>query len=285
METVKRCLEPVARVAGGTIKYSLLIFWALIQLFPLYWVLTFSLKNNTEIFGQNPVGLPLEWRWENYQRVFTEGNILRYIFNSVMVTALTILIVVVFALMATYALSRMIWRGRGTVRSIYMLGLAIPMHAALLPVYLMLRDLGIHDTHWALIVPYSAFALSMAILIFSGFIAGIPRELEESACIDGCNVYGIFFHIITPLMKPAIAVISIFTFLQCWNELLFASVYISSSRYKMLTVGIMEMSGQFRTDWGPIGAGLVVATLPTLIVYIILSEKVQQSLTVGAVKG
>ena len=273
------------RAAASAVKYTLLIFWALVQVFPLYWLFTFSLKNNTEIFGLNPIGLPREWQWSNYQTVFDGTRILRYILNSTVVTAVTIVLVSILALMATYALSRMVWRGRGAVRSLYMLGLAIPMHAALLPVYLMLRDLSIHDSYWALIIPYTAFTLSMAILIFSGFMVGIPRELEESACLDGCNIYGIFFRIITPLMVPAISVVAIFTFLQCWNELLFASVYISSSDYTTLTVGVMQMSGQFRTSWGPIGAGLVVATLPTLVMYIILSEKVQKSLIMGALKG
>ena len=284
MAGAKKNVRP-ARVAGSTVKYTLLIFWALVQLFPLYWLFTFSLKDNTEIFGKNPIGLPNVWRWGNYNTVFENSHILRYIFNSAVITGVTVVIVSILALMATYALTRMVWRGRGAMRNLYMLGLAIPMHAALLPVYLMLRDLKIHNTYWALIIPYSAFALSMAILIFSGFILGIPRELEESACLDGCTIYGIFFRIIVPLMRPAISVVAIFTFLQCWNELLFASVYVSTWRYTPLTVGVMQMSGQFRTAWGPIGAGLVVATLPTLVMYVILSEKVQKSLVVGAVKG
>lgn len=284
MNKAYRHIHP-ARTAASLVKYVLLVFWALLQLFPLYWVFTFSLKNNSEIFGENPIGLPQVWQWKNYARVFSEDRMFRYITNSVVVTAATVLLVAFLALMATYALTRMIWRGRGAMRNLYMIGLAIPMHAALLPVYLVLRDLRLNDSYFALIIPYSAFALSMAILIFSGFIEGIPRELEEAACIDGCNVYSIFFNIIVPLMRPAISVVAIFTFLQCWNELLFASVYVSSSDYRMLTVGIMQMTGQFRTDWGPIGAGLVVATLPTLVMYVILSEKVQKSLIVGAVKG
>ena len=165
------------------------------------------------------------------------------------------------------------------------MGLAIPIHAALLPVFFILRDLNMLNTHWALILPYSAFGLSMGILIFSGFIAAIPKELEESACLDGCSIYGIFFRIILPLMKPAISVVSIFTFLQCWNELLFASTYATDWRFRTLTVGIMEMSGQFRTEWGPIGAGLSIATLPTLLFYVVLSKRVQKSLVLGAVKG
>ena len=274
-----------ARGTGKSLMYLALGIWAAIQIFPLFWMFTFSLKDNQEIFFYNPVGIPNEWRWENYDEVINNANMPTYFLNSVIVTVSTIAVVVVFGLMATYALTRMVWRGRQIFRSYYILGLAIPIHAALLPIFFILRDMNMLNTHWALILPYSAFGLSMSIMIFSGFIAGIPKELEESACLDGCNIFGIFFRIILPLMKPAISVVSIFTFLQCWNELLFASTYATDWRYRTLTVGIMEMQGQFRTEWGPIGAGLSIATLPVLVFYVVLSKKVQQSLVIGAVKG
>ena len=274
-----------ARYIGKIILYIFLAFWALIQLFPLYWMFTFSLKTNQEIFGGNPVGLPRFWIWGNYEDVITNAHMFTYFMNSLITAAAAILIVSVMGLMATYALTRMIWRGREAGRSFYMLGLALPIHAALLPVFIVLKNIKLLNSLWALILPYSAFALSMAILIFIGFIDGIPKELEESACLDGCNVYGIFFRIILPLMTPAISVVAIFTFLQCWNELLFASVYSTDWHYKTLTVGIMSMTGQYRTEWGPIGAGLTVAALPTLIIYILLSDKVQKSLVLGAIKG
>ena len=218
-------LDRTFRASGRGILYLLLGIWALIQIFPLYWMFTFSLKSNSEIFGPNPVGLPKKWLWENYVSVIENAHMGTYLMNSVIVTAVSILIVVIFGLMATYALTRMVWRGREITRSFFMLGLAIPIHAALLPVFLLLRDFKLLNTHWALILPYSAFSLSMGILIFMGFIVSIPNELEEAACIDGCGVYGIFFRVVLPLMRPAIAVVAIFTFLQSWNELLFASTY------------------------------------------------------------
>lgn len=267
------------------VLYLLLAAWAFIQLFPLYWMFTFSLKSNFEIFGDNTIGLPKEWMWSNYTAVFTGEHMLTYLLNSVIVTVAALALVSICGLMASYALTRMIWKGQKAVRGFYMLGLAIPIHAALLPVLLMLRNLRLLNTHWSLILPYAAFALSMGILIFIGFIDGIPVELEESACLDGCNIYGIFFRIIFPLMTPAISVVAIFTFLQCWNELLFASTYATRWQYKTITVGVMQMTGQFRTEWGPIGAGLVITTLPTLLLYVVLSEKVQKSLVLGAVKG
>jgi len=278
----------LAKFKTGFIKawmYVALGVWAAIQIFPLYWMFSFSLKNNQEIFFDNPIGLPKVWRWANYSDVILNANMPIYLLNSIIVTAATILVISLFGLMAAYALTRMVWRGRQFVRSYYVLGLAIPIHAALLPVFFILRDANLLNTHWALIMPYSAFGLAMSILVFSGFLSGIPTELEEAACIDGCSIYGIFFRIIFPLMMPAISVVAIFTFLQCWNELLFASTYATDWRFRTLTVGIMEMSGQFRTAWGPIGAGLSIATLPVLIFYILLSKKVQQSLVLGSVKG
>ena len=263
----------------------ILSFWAVIQLFPLYWMFTFSFKDNSEIFGANIIGLPHHWRWENYITALTKGNVALYFFNSIIVTGLTIAITTIIALMATYALTRMVWRGRKLANNIFMLGLTVPIHAAILPVFIILRNLKMTNSYQALILPYSAFALAMAIMISSSFIESIPKELEEAACIDGCGVYKIFGKIILPLMKPALSTIAIFVFLQAWNELMFAVIFISESRYRTLSVGIQTLSGSYTTDWGPIGAALVIATFPTLIVYSFISGKIQESLVMGAVKG
>lgn len=274
----------VNKVLKG-LKYLLLGVWTIVCLFPLYWLLAFSLKDNTEIFGENIVGLPKHWLFSNYESAFMSGSVGIYLFNSVIVTAVSIILTVFVAITACYALERMEWRFRKTAATILMVGLMIPMHAALLPVFYMLKELHILNTRLSLIIPYVAFAMPMAIMIMGGFIEGIPRELEESACIDGASIYKIFSTVIVPLLKPAIATVSIFTFLQAWNELMFATVFISDNSRKTLTVGIQSMSGQFSTQWGPIGAALVVATLPTIIIYLFLNKEVQESLVMGAVKG
>ena len=167
----------------------------------------------------------------------------------------------------------------------FLMGLMVPIHAALLPDFIFLRQTRLINTYWALILPYVAFAIPTSIIILSSFMQSIPRDIEEAACIDGCNIYRIFISIISPLMKPAIATISIFTFLSAWNELMFAIIFINKQQLKTITVGIMSMAGQYTTDWGPIGAGLVVATIPTLLIYVMLSAQVQNSLITGAVKG
>ena len=265
--------------------YTALIIWALVNLFPIYWMFTFSLKNNEEIFGANVAGLPQHWLWSNYSEAMKTGHMGRYFLNSAIVAVATIIITSLAAVMATYALTRLIWKKRKTMNKFFMLGLTIPIHAAIVPIYVTLSRLKMLNSYWSLIIPYSAFSLSMAILVCTSFMNDIPRELDEAACIDGCGTWGIFFKIIVPLMKPATATVGIYTFLQCWNELMFANIFISKDALKTLPVGIQALSGQYTTAWGPIGAALVVATFPTLLFYIFLSRKIQESFIAGAVKG
>ena len=265
--------------------YIGLILWMAINLFPVYWMFTFSLKDNDEIFGENIIGLPKHWLWSNYTQALNTGHMGRYFLNSAIVAVATILITLAVALMATFALTRMIWGQRKNLNRFFMLGLTIPIHASIVPVYVTLSRLHLLNTYWALIIPYSAFSLSMAILVCTGFMNEIPFELDEAACIDGCSIWGIFFRIIVPMMKPAVATVGIYTFLQCWNELMFANIFISKSALKTLPVGVQALSGQYTTDWGPIGAALVLATFPTLFIYIFLSKRIQESFTAGAVKG
>jgi raffinose/stachyose/melibiose transport system permease protein len=272
-------------IPGKIIAQILLALWATVNIFPLYWLFTFSLKNNSEIFSGNIAGLPSKWLFSNYSQALVNGKVYLYLLNSVFITGATIVLTCLISLMAAYALERMIWHNRKLVMMLLLLGLMIPIHTALLPLFVTFGRLKLLSTHLALILPYTAFAIPLAILIISGFIQNIPREMEEAACIDGASIYGIFFYIIAPMMLPAIATVTIFTFLQSWNELLFAQVFISKEAARTLTAGIQSMYGQYQTDWGPIGAALAVATLPTLLLYLFMSKEVQKSLLAGAIKG
>lgn len=265
--------------------YILLVIWAVIQLFPLYYLLTFSLKTNSEILGENILGLPENWRWSNYIKVVTSSNILKYFANSVFVTAAAIVLVIVISLMAAYGVYRMEWKLSGVFAVIFMLGLTVPIHSSVLPVFLILKKIKMLNTYGALILPYTAFGLSMAIMMFSGFLEGIPQELEEAACIDGCGVYKIFLKIIAPLMKPAYATVAIFTYLSSWNELMFATIFVNDEGLKTLPVGIQALSMSLITDWGFLGSALVISLIPTLLIYVFMSSKVQESMVMGAVKG
>jgi raffinose/stachyose/melibiose transport system permease protein len=143
----------------------------------------------------------------------------------------------------------------------------------------------IRDTLWSLIIPYTAFNLPMAILLISGTLKTIPKEMEEAAFIDGANLYRIFFRIILPLLKPILSTIAILNFLDSWNELMFAQTFINSDKWMTITIGVNNMIGRYSTKWGLIGAGLTVATIPTLLLYAFLSKNIQESLAMGAVKG
>ena len=273
--------NPVAKV----FTYIFLVFWALVNIFPIYFMFTFSLKNNDEIFGSNVIGLPKEWIWSNYASAMKTGNMWLYFLNSIIVTVAAIFISTMAAMMATYAITRIRWKLSKLTNAFFMLGLTIPLQASIVPVYVVLSNIRWLNKYSTLIVPYAAFSLSMAILISTGFMVDIPSALDEAAKIDGCGYFGTFFKIILPLMKPAVSTVGIYSFLQCWNEFMFANVFISDSLHRTLPVGIKALSGQHTTNWGPIGAALVIATFPTLIAYLFLSRKIQASFIAGAVKG
>ena len=268
-----------------TFVYILLVIWSIINLFPIYFMFTFSLKGNDEIFGANIIGLPQHWLWSNYSSALGTGNMALYFFNSLLVTVVSIGISIIAAMMATYALTRIKWRLSKLTNAFFMLGLTIPLQASIVPVYVVLSKLHWLNKYSTLIVPYSAFTLSMSILICTGFMVDIPYDLDEAAIIDGCGLFGTFFKIIMPLMKPALSTVGIYAYLQCWNEFMFANVFISDQTHRTLPVGIKALSGAYTTDWGPIGAALVIATFPTLIAYVFLSRKIQDSFIAGAVKG
>ncbi|WP_337101167.1 carbohydrate ABC transporter permease [Paenibacillus sp. YIM B09110] len=270
---------------GSLLLQMLLILFAIIQIFPLIWLFLFSLKDNAEIFSGNVIGLPNVWHWENYESLFTGGKLGLYFINSLVVTFVTIVLTVILATMAAYSLSRLKWKLSKVMNTVFMIGLMIPIHAALLPIFLILKNAGLLNSHLALILPYTGFGLSLAIVVLVNFFNTLPKELEESAFIDGSGIYRTFAQIMVPLVAPAVATVSIFTYLSAWNELMFAITFVSSDHIKTLTVGIMSMAGQYSTSWGPIGAGLFVATLPTIVLYLAMSTQVERSLTAGAVKG
>ena len=269
----------------NTLLYLFLGLFALIQVYPLIYLFLFSLKSNAEIFQGNVTGLPENWLWSNYNAVLGNSDMPLYIFNSLIVTALTVIGVVILGGAAGYAIQRMKWKLSKLVLTIFLLGIMIPYHSALLPLFIILRNMNLLDSYAALVIPYVAFGLPVSIYIFTGFYKSIPYEMEESACLEGCSIYQAFSKIILPMVQPAIVTIAIFTYRNAWNELMFAVSFISKKAYKTIPVGIMALSGRYTTQWGPIGASMLIAVLPSLLLYMILSKKVQESIRAGALKG
>lgn len=253
------------------------------SLFPLYWMVTLALKNNSEIYGDNLIGLPQSWEWENFAKAIKKGNIGQYFFNSIVVTGLTIIFTLLLAVMLSYAVVRMKWFFSKAVYGAFVVGLMLSVQAVLLPLYVMMKP--ILNTHWALIIPNVAFAMPTAVILICGAIKELPKEIEEAAFIDGASVYRIFFRLILPLLAPILSSVGILTYLNTWNELMLAVTMVSGEKYKTITVGVNDLIGKYSTDWGIMGAALTIATIPTVILFVFLSKNIQKSLTLGAVKG
>jgi raffinose/stachyose/melibiose transport system permease protein len=265
-----------------SIIYVFIWVYFLLSIYPIIWMVFYSLKNNEEIFVTNPFGFPTHFRIENYLSAISRYNILLYFRNSVIVTVMTIIISMVFSLMFSYAAARMVWKFSQAARIYLSIGLFIPVQIIFIPLIILVRDLRLLNTHWSLIVPYAAFNLSISSLIFYSFYRTIPMEMEESAVIDGAGIYRAFYIIILPLMGPAIATVTIFIFLGAWNEFSIALILVSRESLKTLPLGLIVFQGQFSTNWGGMGAALTMASLPTIIIYLLMSEQFEKSITVSS---
>ncbi|MEK4510562.1 carbohydrate ABC transporter permease [Paenibacillus sp. FSL K6-2524] len=274
------------RIANRISAYGSLLFFVLISLYPLVWLLFYSFKNNEEIFSTNVFGVPHVWRFENYVNAFDVFDLVLYFKNSFIVSIGTVAITIILSLMFSYAAARMKWRYAESARIYMTAGMFIPMQIILIPLLVLSRDLHLQDSYLAVIVPYVAFQLSFSTIIFYAFFRSLPFEIEESAAIDGASVYKTFFQIMVPLVKPAIASVCIFVFLFAWNEFLVALVMISDNMLKTLPLGLLYFQTQFGSDWGTMGAVMVISTIPTILIYLLFSEQIEKALTVSsAVKG
>lgn len=270
---------------GYVLLYVLLSLVAVLQILPLIWLLLFSLKNNQEVFDMAPFALLATPRWENYVKVWTEGNISLYFFNSVWITVVSVVFTVLFASLVTFAITRMRWKGRSLVLGLFMVGLMIPVHSTLIPLFSLFLKLNLTDHPLSVILSYIAFNMPITIMILLGFYYSLPREVEEAAVMDGCSVNRIFFRIVLPMTASVIATTAIINMIYDWNEFIFVNTFISSDAYKTLTVGVQNFIGQYTTDWGAIGATLMISILPILIAFLVLSERIVEGIAAGSVKG
>ncbi len=267
------------------ILFILMSVYAVICLYPMIWMVFYSLKNNEEIFVTNPFGPPLEAQWENYQKAVTQFDILLYFRNSVIVSALAIILGIMAVLMFTYVVSRVRTKLTNTMRMVVMAGMFIPIQAVMIPLVVMVKNLNLANTHWSLIIPYIALSFPFAVMILYSFFINIPIVLEESAFMEGSGFFNTFFKIILPQMSSAISVLVIYQFMTHWNEFNLALVLITKTELKTLPLGLAGFYGQFSTEWGPVGASLVIASLPVIIAYIFFSDKISSSVVLSGVKG
>nr|WP_089153584.1 MULTISPECIES: carbohydrate ABC transporter permease [Paenibacillus] len=271
------------RALAGLVRLPLLIY-AILTLYPLYWLFISAFKTNEDFF-KRPYGLPLVWMKENITRAWDLGHMGRAMMNSAIVTILAVALTIILGLLAAYALARFNFRFKKVVVALFLAGLLIPIHSTLVPLFLMMKKIGLLDTYGALILPYTAFELPIAIFLAMAYMASIPREIEEAAMIDGTGWWGIFGRMILPLSTPIIATISILAFLRFWNDFSFALVFINSQSLKTLPLSLSLFSDGFGTDYALTMGAMAIAVIPTIVIYLILQEQIMKGMVAGSIKG
>ena len=249
--------------------------------FPLAWMLYSSLKTNAEIFAR-PFGVPASPQWSNLIEAWTVGGLGRLYLNSLLVTGSAVTIVVALAALASYAFARLEFPGRDALFYVFLIGLLLPPQTVIIPLFTLLRDIGLLNTYWALILPYASWPLALTIYLMRSFYRTLPGELEDAARIDGAGTFQIFWHVMLPLVRPAMVTMAILNTVNLWNELLFALLFIRDDALRTLPAGLLAFYGYHSVDYKLVFAALSIATIPILILYFVFQRQIIAGLTVGS---
>ena len=257
---------------------------AILYLAPLLWVFNVSFKTNAEIFTA-PFALPKAPTLENFTFAWTAGKLGIATLNSLIVCVVTLLLSMIIGSMAAFGIARLRWKLSKLALTYFLIGMMIPVHCVLIPLFTRFAKIGLSNSLMGLVLPYLTFALPITIFIMVGFFESMPNELIESACIDGATIYQIFFKVCLPLGKTGLFVTGLMTFVGNWNELLLAMVFISDDMKKTLPVSLSKFVGPYNTNYSQMFAAIIIAIVPTIIVYCAFSNQIVDGLTAGAVKG
>lgn len=275
------------KLASNTVLYGILGIWTGLSIFALLWVIMTSLKTNMEFF-QGVWALPKEGlQWQNYVTAWTRSHMGQYVVNTIVLSITTVIVIDLVAAMAAYILARFDFRGSRWVLLYFISGLAIPVQLILIPLYLFFYKVGLLDTQVGLAMVYIAVSLPFSVFVLTGFFKTLPTEIEDAAVIDGCSEYGLFWRVMLPLAMPGVVTISIFNFLDIWNEFLLALVLLASPERMTLGVGLynLKVTQTYACDWTGMLAGLVIVLIPSLLVFFVLQGRIVKGLTMGALKG
>ncbi len=283
MEVDYRKQKVKSRIAW-TIAIILAVFWLFVALVPFAFMILNSFRKQFDMLSQGVFHLPDPWFFDNYPNIVKAG-FFGYFFRSVLIVALSLIIMLVIASFAAYPLSRMKFKLRNLIYAGIVACMSIPMHVTLIPVFKMTNSMGLRDNLFSLLGPYVTFALPMSVFILTAFMMTIPKEVEESAEIDGCNKFNNFFKIILPLSKSGLSTLAIYNGVSMWNEFAFANTLLTSASQKTLPLALGQFKGEHSADMPLMLAVLVLSALPMIILFIIFQDKLVKGMMAGAVKG
>lgn len=267
-----------------TIVFILALFWVFVTLVPFLFMIINSFRKQFDMLSQGVFHFPNPWYFDNYPHIVQNG-FFGYFGRSVFIVAISLVVMLIFSAFAAYPLSRMKFKFRNLIYAGIVAMMSIPMHVTLIPIFKMTTSMGLYDKLISLLGPYVAFALPMSVFILTGFMMTIPKEIEESAEIDGCNKYNNFFQIILPLAKSGLSTLAIYNGVSMWNEFAFANTLLQSPAQKTLPLALGQFKGEHSLDMPMILAVLVLSALPMIILFIIFQDKLVKGMMAGAVKG
>lgn len=257
----------------------------LFTLVPFVWALLMSFKQDVEIFSIPIRYLPQSLCFDNYTEIWNSIGFSTFFGNSVLVCVSSVLIIVTLAVISGYALCRFRFKGRKMFMLTLLCTQFIPSVMLLIPLAQMYREIQLIDSYAALIITYVVFELPFSAVLMRGFISGIPFEIEEAAMIDGCNRMQGIMYVVLPVLKPGIVAVAIFAFVGCWNEFLFALMFVSSQKHFTIPVGLSYMRGQYGVAYGALAAGSMISLLPPIVLFVCIQKNLVQGLSSGSVKA
>jgi raffinose/stachyose/melibiose transport system permease protein len=274
----------VRRIAGSVLRYAVLLAVAAVIVIPVVYAVLGGFRDAPQL-AADPVGLPDPWVWTNYTDSLMSASFWVQLRNSAVVAGLSTIIVVLFAALAAFVIARREFRGREVAYTVFTLGLLFPVTVAILPLLILVRDLGLLDNPLGLALPEAAFALPLTIIILRPFFRNIPKELEDAAAIDGCGPLGFFFRILLPLSRPVLVTVAVLAMVSSWNQFLLPLVMLSDAENWTLPLGVTNFSTQYTTDTARILAYTTLALIPALAFYLVAERQLVGGLTAGSVKG
>ena len=282
--TLTRRLSRLNKTVGLVIQYFILSILSLLVLIPIIMLVFASLKTRGEVMA-TPYTVPFPAHWENFATVLGQATFWRMMLNSLMVMVATTVGVVLICSLAAFVFARMRFRGNGLAFNILTLGLMFPINIAILPVYLVLRQMSLTDDLWGVVLVQTSFLMAGNILILRGFFQSIPSELQDAAYIDGCTSFDFFWRILLPLARPALSAVAALTMVVSWNDLLVPLIVLNRDSLWTLPLGTMQFQGQYGRDLALVSAFVALSAIPAVIFYLVAERQIISGLTAGAVKG